>query len=93
MKEMPNLPERPGCWCYPDGAFCVCGDSEAVLRWWAYKPGYLPAMTPEQREWALDEIASVEGYRRSDHEGESDVNLSKSVLGAWVDFCRDKGLI
>ena len=51
------------------------------------------ALTPEQREWAADEIASVEGYTRPDLSTISDADLGREVLDAWIDFCRDKGLI
>jgi hypothetical protein len=50
-------------------------------------------MTPEQRAWCLDEIGSIEGYNRADYEGETDGNLARTVLSAWLDLCRDKGLV
>jgi hypothetical protein len=50
-------------------------------------------MTAEQRDWCLNEIASVEGYSRSDFEGECDGGLARGVLDAWRDYCRDKGLL
>lgn len=91
--EMPNLPIIP-CQCFPDAddESCVCGDSERVLRGWICKAIVAP-MTPEQREWALNEIASVEGYDRKHYEGLPDAELARGVLSAWTDYCRDKGLL
>jgi hypothetical protein len=50
-------------------------------------------MTPEQREWCLEEIGSVEGYDRAEHVEDSDSDLASTVLCAWTDYCRDKGMI
>jgi hypothetical protein len=72
---------------------CQCGPAERVLR--AYidaEPG-LPAMSREQREWCLSEIDSVEGYDRKEHESGTDSELARSVISAWMDYCRDKGMI
>jgi hypothetical protein len=66
--------------------------AEAVLRCYAY--GYhRTAMTPAQREVCLDEIGRVEGHDRKDYEGDTDQNIARGVLQAWLDFCRDKGLL
>lgn len=76
----------------PPGSYCICGLEERALR--AFKGGCAPnPMTPKQREWCLDEIGSVEGYERSDFEDATDANLATNVIGAWVDYCRDKGLL
>jgi hypothetical protein len=83
--EMPEPISRIGCVC-GYGACCACGDTEAHLR--AGAP-----LTDEQREWCLNEIASVEGYERDDHVNEDDAQLGRSVLNAWTDYCRDKGLL
>jgi hypothetical protein len=50
-------------------------------------------MTDEQREWCLDEIGGIEGYDRDEHVQDSDVTLAWTVLHAWVDYCRDKGML
>jgi hypothetical protein len=50
-------------------------------------------MTPSQRAWCLDEIGSVEGYKRADFEDYNDSDLARAVLHAWNDYCRDKGLL
>jgi hypothetical protein len=45
------------------------------------------------REWCLDEIDRVEGFRRRDYELLDDSELARGVLDAWLDFARDKGLL
>ncbi len=88
----PLAPE--GCVCgYEDG--CCCGDAERTLRRYAYADlaTILPALSEEQREDCLDEIARVEGYDRSDYIAATDQALCKGVLCAMVDYCRDKGLL
>ena len=50
-------------------------------------------MTPEQREFCLSEIDRVEGYERKGLEDVSDQVLASDTLSAWVDYCRDKGLL
>jgi len=51
------------------------------------------SLTAEQKEWALREIAVTEGYQREDYADATDAELANGVLGSWVDYCRDKGLI
>lgn len=93
MSEMPSCPVVNGCQCYSDERDpCVCGLTEKALRWWC-REGTTQRMTPEQREWCLNEIESVEGYRRGDYEFVADGMLANGVLSAWVDYCRDKGLM
>jgi hypothetical protein len=85
-----------GCPCYPEpepGDLCVCCSVERVLRLYAGGVEKMPPMTPEQRYECLEEIASVEGYERDDYVGETDQHLASGVLYAWVDYCRDKGLL
>ena len=50
-------------------------------------------MTQHEREWCLDEISSVEGHERKDYVACDNKQLARSVLSAWVDFCRDKGTL
>ncbi len=94
MLDMPGpIPQVP-CQCFTplelDVEFaesgCQCGDTERALRSGC-------ALTPEQREWCLDQIGSVEGHKRADYEAEDDKQIGRSVLSAWVDYCRDKGLM
>lgn len=86
-----SWPDAP-C-CRPDYPACACLPMERALRSWKNGGSSLPPMTAEQREACLAEIARVEGYRRSDYEAASDVDLARGTLDAWVDYCRDKGLI
>ena len=83
------------CQCFDDERRCICPPAERALRAHsAYKRDpELPAMTEVQRAWCLDEIGSVEGYRAADHETDSDSGLASTTLRAWVDYCRDKGLM
>ncbi len=93
MNEMPNLPEVAcGCWEpeHPYDVGCICGDSERVLR--AVQRDEIK-LTPEQREWCLNEVSRVEGYDRADHVNDFDRTLAGAVLSAWTDYCRDKGMI
>lgn len=65
---------------------------ERALRGW--QDGRMAApMTPDQRETCLAEIERVEGYSRGDHERDIDKELARTVLTAWTDYCRDKGLL
>lgn len=69
---------------------CICPPDERFLRY--VKAGH-GALTDEQRERCLDEIATVEGYERSDYEGDTDAGIAGGVISAWIDYCRDKGLL
>jgi hypothetical protein len=85
----------PCCWdgTQDVGNPCACGEQERVLRSYADNLLSLPPMTDEQRDWCLDEIGKVEGYDRSEHENDTDVALAQTVLRAWTDYCRDKGMM
>lgn len=92
---MPNpIPDVP-CLCHDagpvdDGPGCMCGVSERVLRHVARGKATL---TPDQKEWALQEIDSVEGHTRRDWDTAPDSEVAHGVLNAWHDYCRDKGLL
>ena len=98
MKEMPGpIPEVP-CMCVgspwvPTPEDCICGEGESALRAWQRGKTKMPPMTDEQRSWALDEIASVEGYSRTDYENGDDAMVARGVLDAWTSYCLDKGLL
>lgn len=71
---------------------CICGSSERVLR--GYISGTsLPQMSEKQREWCLEEIGSVEGFDRADYAELTDADLARGVLNAWLEYCRDKGMV
>lgn len=91
MKEMPNLPSVP-CHCVGplDQAYCMCGDSEKVLRHIVWTNGKL---SNDQREWCLSEIDRIEGHSRADYKLCDDATVAAGVLSAWVDYARDKGLM
>lgn len=80
--------------CQPDAEEgCVCGSDERILRAYADRLPSLPPMTKEQRNWCLDEIGGVEGYNRFEYEEYPDHDLAYVVLRAWVDYCRDNGML
>lgn len=68
---------------------CLCPLRERYLR---HVMARKQTLTPEQREWCKAEILQVEGYSQEDTEHD-DGNLAHTVLRAWTDFCRDKGLL
>lgn len=70
-----------------------CIGEEAALRHFTYKLEGFPAMTQEQRDWCLAEISAVEGWDSRYHVDEDDASLAGSVLHAWADYARDKGLM
>lgn len=80
------------CSCMSEEPDCLCGTAseERALRYIAAVP--CPPMTAEQRAWCRAEILSVEGY---DHVADdiSDSELAETVMHAWTDYCRDKGMI
>lgn len=93
---MPDCPYVPVmCVCYTEEQCmpCVCGITERALRAWISGSVHINEMTPEQREWCLSEIDSVEGYTRLAYEAADDSQLASGVLAAWQDYCRDKGLL
>lgn len=73
------------------GECCVCPDTERALRR-VIADGSIK-LDAEQREWCLREIDKVEGHGRNDYVGADDSTVAAGVLNAWVDYCRDKGLM
>lgn len=95
MSEGPidiQWPFAPCCMCWGDDS-CMCTPMERALRGWTRASSTMPAMTAEQRDLCLQEIAQVEGYDRAEWEGEGDAALANGTLSAWIDYCRDKGLL
>ena len=87
--------ENNACQCFPCSTAderCMCPQNEWALRCYIHGESIRPMTVPE-REWCLDEIGQVEGYERAEHENDSDADLANTVLRAWVDYCRDKGLL
>ena len=77
---MPVLSSRSGCLCsLEERALRHCIAGKATL-------------TAEQHKYCHDQIVAVEGYSDSDTEG-SDADVANSVLRAWTDYCRDKGIL
>lgn len=74
----------------PDEPGCACGFQERALR--AVIAGQYRPMTPDERAWCKQEITSVDGYTEKDAEGD-DPEVARTVLRAWSDYCRDKGLL
>jgi hypothetical protein len=75
----------------PDQDGCACGfTEERSLR--AVIAGTHRPMTPAERAWCSDQIASVEGHEAPPTDW-SDADLAREVLSAWTDYCRDKGLL
>jgi hypothetical protein len=69
---------------------CACGfTEERALR--AVIDGRR-SMTPDERAWCSDQIASVEGHEAPPADW-SDVDVARGVLSAWMDYCRDKGML
>lgn len=89
-RAAPEFPTYP-CACYLGEDGCICQSEERALRHIAAGNTAEP-MTAEQREWCKREIVSVEGYAEKDAEG-ADADVARTVLHAWVDYCRDKGLM
>lgn len=81
------------CCSVGEAVGCQCGPIERVLRTYMNNPSELPPMNPTQREWCLLEIKSVEGYNSKEHETDTDAQLARTVLSAWMDYCRDKGML
>lgn len=80
--------------CCQDDGPCICGDEERVLRHYTYAPIDLQPMTPEQREWCIQEADSAaEGaWSRDDLVKLSDRELADAVLRAWKDYAVSQGM-
>ena len=90
MKQTPFSGIYAPCCEGPNAIGCACGEDERVLRSVIRKE--LP-LTSSQKDWCIEEIASVEGHDREECEGLEDSALANLVLAAWTDYCRDKGLL
>jgi hypothetical protein len=67
-----------------------CPKEERALR--AIIGGSYRPMTQAERDYCKREITSVEGYTEADAEG-TDADVARTVLNAWRDYARDKGLL
>lgn len=76
--------------CQGEGVDCICGDDERVLRAYAYGGYNDEPMTPEQREWCLEDAdrAGEGSYPREEAEGLSDAELAKWTINAWNAYVR-----
>jgi hypothetical protein len=68
---------------------CLCTLEERALR---HCIAGKATLTPEQRKYCHDQIVAVEGYSEDDT-AHDDVELCCTVLHAWTDYCRDKGML
>ena len=68
---------------------CMCTLEERALR---HCMAGKTTLKPEQRKYCHDQIVAVEGYSERDTEGD-DADVARTVLHAWTDYCRDKGLL
>lgn len=68
---------------------CLCSLEERALR---HCIAGKATLTPEQRKYCHDQIVAVEGYSESDT-AHDDVELCRTVLHAWTDYCRDKRIL
>lgn len=101
ISPMPSAPATV-CQCFDAEAVaeygCLCGDDERALRAWAYPSKLImPPMTAEQRAWCLSQIRQA-GDATDQPDDDSltlwtDRDYASGALSAWVDYCRDKGLL
>lgn len=89
-EELFTNPEAPCCLGNDTDECQYCPKEERALR--AISAGTYRPMTQVEREFCTREIARVEGYSETDAEGD-DANVARTVLHAWTDYCRDKGLL
>jgi hypothetical protein len=88
--ELFTNPVAPCCLGNGSDECQYCPKEERALR--SISAGQYRPMTPAERDWCKREIARVEGYSEADAEG-TDSNVASTVLRAWQDYCRDKGLL
>lgn len=82
---------RLPCICFGKLEECGCSDGEMALRHYG-RGSQMPPMTVEQREWCIRQIEQVEGFEGAAYERSTDADLASTVLEAWLEYCRDKGL-
>jgi len=78
----------PTCPFFGSSDCVVCNDDERFIRNHIHNDGSVPFMTPEEREWAIDEADRAgEGmWSREDLEPMTDSELAKAVLDAWASY-------
>ena len=79
-----------GCCSGAEAGNCLCGQKERVLRAFSEGRDTGRQMTPEEREWCLDESdkAGEGSYPREEAVDFSDKDLAMRVLYAWRDYVR-----
>lgn len=77
------------------GPECICPANERALLRFKYGSWPHGPMTPEQREWCIDEAdwAGEGAYHRNELEAMSDQELASTTYHAWVDYCRSQGML
>jgi hypothetical protein len=84
---MPHVAaSAPACQCagFPTNDqvdACFCTAENRAIR--AFAGGGMLAMTAEQRQECLDELATIEGFSRPEDAAASDVALAQRVRRAW----------
>jgi hypothetical protein len=89
-EELFTNPVAPCCLAINPDHCQNCPKEERALR--AICAGQYRLMTQAEREYCKRQIAAVEGYSEADAEG-ADADVARTVLRAWQDYCRDKGLL
>lgn len=77
------------------GPDCICPANERALRHFSNRSWPYGSMTQAQREWAIQEAnwAGEGQFCEEELRNMNDQCLAKSVLHAWVDYCRSQGLM
>lgn len=74
-------------------ATCLCTAQERLARQLAYGHADAPPLSAETRQDWAEEIASFEAQPpASELVRLDDKSLARALLGAWMDYLRDKGL-
>lgn len=97
ITQMPLIAARaadePHCYCWDVSMCqqCVCTDAEKMLR--VIADNEVSPLTPEEKQECFAEIDKVEGYSSSLVANGSDQQIARTVLAAWADYARDKGML
>jgi hypothetical protein len=88
--ELFTNPEAPCCLGDGTDECQYCPKEERALR--AISAGQYRPMSEAERDYCKRQIAAVEGYSGADAEG-ADADVARTVISAWRDYCRDKGML